>query len=83
VERLIGAGPNRNTDDMNLADAVNDIDSHQFDPAEVTTKCKAICLSAAPKALHTSKADAETAAIQAAPSLALALARYITDLGLD
>ena len=68
---------------MNLLDAVNDVESLQIDPAEVTTKDGAVYLSAAPDAIHRSEADVEAVASQATASLTLALARYIDNLGLD
>ncbi len=68
---------------MNLSDAVDDVDSRQFDPAEATTKDSAICFPAALKSLDVSEADGEIVDSQAAPFLTLALARYITDLGFD
>jgi DNA-binding NtrC family response regulator len=68
---------------MSLLDAVNDVDSRQFDPAEVTAKDEAVCLPAALETLHTPEADGEGAASQTSPSSIPALARYINDLGLD
>jgi DNA-binding NtrC family response regulator len=68
---------------MSLLDALNDIDSRQFDPAEVTAKDEAACLPAALEALHTSEADGEAVASQTSPSSMPALARYINDLGLN
>jgi DNA-binding NtrC family response regulator len=68
---------------MSLLDAVNDVDSRQFDPAEVTKKDEAGRLPAALEALHTPEADGEAVASQTAPSLTPALALYINDLGLD
>jgi DNA-binding NtrC family response regulator len=68
---------------MSLLDAVNDVDSRQFDPAEVTKKDEAGCLPAALEALHTPEADGEAVTSQTAPSLTPALALYINDLGLD
>jgi hypothetical protein len=68
---------------MNLLDAVNDVESLQIDPAEVTTKDCAVYLSAAPDAIYRSEADVEAVASQASSSLTLALARYIDNLGLD
>jgi DNA-binding protein Fis len=67
---------------MSQSDAMNGVD-RKFDPAEVATKDEALCLQTALDPLNTPKADGETAASQAAPSLESALARYIIDLGLD
>jgi DNA-binding NtrC family response regulator len=63
---------------MSQSDAMNDVDSRQFDLAEVTMKDNAVCLPAALEALNTPEADGEAAASHAAPFLMLA--RYITDL---
>jgi DNA-binding NtrC family response regulator len=64
---------------MSQSDPMNDADCRQFDPAEVTTKDKAV--SAALKTLSTTDAGREAAVSQATPFLTLA--RYIIDLCLD
>jgi DNA-binding protein Fis len=58
---------------------MNDVDSHQFDPVEVT---KNTPVSTPLNTLNTPEANGEIAASQAAPPLTLELGRYIIDLGL-
>ena len=83
MERLLGSGLDRVSDDMNRSDANHDVDSRQLDPAEVTTNDQLICLTETLKSLYASEADGGAVSFQALPSSTFSLARYITDIGLD
>lgn len=65
---------------MSQSEAMNDVDSRQFDPVEVTTKD--ILVSVALNTLKTPEADGEIVASQSSPPLTLDIGRYIIDLSL-